>query len=81
MDKIKKGRKVKLRDIPDWPVPPGFRFAGAEGEVVSWIKFEETLKDFNEDYVCVRIQSAKREAQPYVGMKLMFRREDVYDVE
>lgn len=75
--RLEYGSKVKIKEKKLWPSPPGFRFANAEGIVVKWVKFEEVMRDFGEDYICVKITKAKDEATPYVGMKLIFKTEDV----
>jgi hypothetical protein len=35
MSKIKTGDVVKIKDRPDWPSPPGYRLANAEGAVTA----------------------------------------------
>ena len=35
MSKIKVGDRVRIKDRPDWPTPPGYRLAKSEGEVTS----------------------------------------------
>jgi hypothetical protein len=35
MSKIKVGDKIRIKDKPDWPSPPGYRLANSEGEVTS----------------------------------------------
>ena len=71
------GAKVRLKDQPEWPTPPGFRFAGAEGTVVKWVDYDDAMVDFRHAVVCVQIESAHGEGQAYVGSPLLFRPEDV----
>lgn len=35
MSKIKEGDIVRIKDRADWPTPPGYSMAGAEGDVTS----------------------------------------------
>ncbi|MCX8031903.1 MAG: MaoC family dehydratase N-terminal domain-containing protein [Thermoleophilia bacterium] len=71
------GDKVRLRPKAEWPNPPGFRFAGAEGTVVKWVEYDEPMKEFQGLVVCVRIDRASGEAEPYVGSTLMFLSSDL----
>ena len=71
------GDRVRLKPRPDWPAPPGFRFAGAEGTVVKWVQYDEAMADFQDVVVCVHIDQAQGEAKPYVGGSLLFRPGDL----
>jgi hypothetical protein len=35
MSKIKAGDMVRVKERPDWPLPPGYKLANSEGEVAS----------------------------------------------
>lgn len=59
------GDKVRIKDQPDWPKPPGYRFAGAEGTVVA-SDFDELMGDFSPYMVCVKLEKAKDSAKEYV---------------
>jgi hypothetical protein len=66
------GDRVRLKPRPDWPAPPGFRFAGAEGTVGKWVQYDEAMADFQDVVACVRIDQAQGEAKPYIGGSLLF---------
>jgi hypothetical protein len=34
MANVKAGDRVRIKNRPDWPLPTGYKLAGAEGEVV-----------------------------------------------
>ncbi|WP_258359865.1 hypothetical protein [Moorella sulfitireducens (nom. illeg.)] len=74
---LKLGDKVRIRDRSDWPSPPGFRLANAEGTIVKWIEYEKPMEDFKDDYVYVHIEKAGGEGQVYIGNCMFFRVEDV----
>jgi hypothetical protein len=74
------GERVRIRPRPEWPSPPGFRFAGAEGMVVKWVEYDDAMTDFRDVVVCVRLENASGEAGVYVGSTLLFRPEDVEPV-
>lgn len=47
MSKLNNGNKVKIKERSDWPSPPGYRLAGAEGVV--------TLVNEEEDFITVQL--------------------------
>lgn len=71
MAKIKVGDKVRIKPRKDWPSPPGYRFAGAEGTVVKWVEWDEPMADFPE-FVYVRLEKAKGEGKDYLGNEMFF---------
>lgn len=75
MTKLGIGDRVRIKAQPDWPVPPGYRFEGAEGTIVKWVEYEQAMTDFTDSVVCVRIDKA--ESKVYVESSLIFRVEDV----
>jgi hypothetical protein len=52
MNNFKVGDRVRIKDRTDWPAPPGYRLANAEG-VVSRI-WEEAGPGASREYVAVR---------------------------
>jgi uncharacterized protein (DUF736 family) len=68
------GDKVRIKDRTDWPAPPGYRLANAEGVVAKWADWDEVLEDFR-DYIYVRLEKAKDEAN--IGESLFFRVENL----
>uniref|UniRef100_A0A7C2K4Q0 Uncharacterized protein n=1 Tax=candidate division WOR-3 bacterium TaxID=2052148 RepID=A0A7C2K4Q0_UNCW3 len=76
--KYELGKRVKIIDREDWPIP--YRFAEAEGVIVRWVKFEEVMRDFDE-FVCVKIEKTKPEANEYIGRKLVFRKQNLVLLE
>ncbi|OFW56667.1 MAG: hypothetical protein A2133_05975 [Actinobacteria bacterium RBG_16_64_13] len=71
------GDQVRIKAQPEWPTPPGFRFAGAEGTVIKWVEYDEAMAGFADSVVCVRLDRAHGEGQAYTGGSLLFRVEDV----
>ena len=65
MAKFNIGNKVRIKKKSDWPTPPGFRFAGAEGTVVH-SDFDELMGEFQPHMVCVKIEKAGANAKEYV---------------
>lgn len=57
MAEIKEGDRVRIKDRQDWPSPPGYVLAGAEGTVVKWIEYDEVMEAFR-DFVCVELDKA-----------------------
>ena len=76
MAKIKVGDRVKIKDRTQWPSPPGYRFAKAEGTVVKWVEYDETMEDFH-DFVYVHIEKAQGEGKVYIGNNMFFLAENV----
>ena len=73
---IKIGDRVRIKERKDWPTPPGYRLADAEGVTVKWVEWEESMKEFPE-YVFVKIDKAKAKAKEYIGSSLFFRIENL----
>jgi hypothetical protein len=40
MSNVKVGDKVRIKDRPDWPSPPGYQLANSEGDVISVMEEE-----------------------------------------
>ena len=76
MVNIKAGDKVRVKSRADWPSPPGYRLAQAEGEVIDWIELEELMAEF-QDYAYVKIEKAQDEAKAYIGKTMFFRVENL----
>ncbi|GEM_PF-2098143 len=64
MAKFNIGDKVRIKNIPGWPTPPGYRFAGAEGTVVA-SDFDELMSEFQPYMVNVKLTKADN-AKEYV---------------
>jgi len=71
------GDRVRIKSPGDWPSPPGYRFAGAEGTVCKWVEYDAAMVAFAEGIVCVHLDSVPAAAAPYEGDALIFRAEDV----
>ena len=61
MAEFKIGDKVRIKDRTDWPSPPGYRLANAEGVVAKWNDLEEVMADF-QDFIYVRLDKDKDKA-------------------
>jgi hypothetical protein len=72
--KIKIGDKVRIKNRKDWPTPPGYRFANAEGTVTKWVEWDETMADF-QDHALVRLKKIKD--KEYIGKSELFRVADL----
>ena len=66
MTEIKTGDKVRIKDQKDWPSPPGFILANAEGTVVKWVEDDKVMEGF-EDFAYVRLEKAESEGKIYIG--------------
>jgi hypothetical protein len=75
MAKFKVGDKVRIKDQKDWPTPPGFIFADAEGTVVKWTDVDEVMQGFQE-FVYVQIEKAEGAAKVYTASNPKFFREE-----
>jgi hypothetical protein len=71
MAEIKVGDRVRIKDRADWPSPPGYRFAYAEGTVIKWIEYDEIMEDYK-DYAYVRLEKAAGNAEVYIGNEMLF---------
>ena len=67
MCKIKIGDKVRIKDRPDWPSPPGYRLANSEGNV--------TLVKEQEGFVTIRL--VKTSSKIPIDSLLDFRLENI----
>lgn len=76
MAKIKIGDRVKIKDRADWPSPPGYRLANAEGTVVKYLEYDEVLRKFQR-YVYVQLEKVAGEGKVYIGNKMFFRLENL----
>ena len=65
MAKFNIGEKVRIKNIPGWPTPPGYRFAGAEGTVMA-SDFDELMGEFQPYMVNVKLTKAADNAKEYV---------------
>ncbi len=73
---FKQGDRVIINGRADWPQPPGYAFAGAEGTVERWIQHTETLEGFSE-FIFVRVDRAEGRAAVYSGGGFFFRADDL----
>ncbi|OGO20372.1 MAG: hypothetical protein A2144_11270 [Chloroflexi bacterium RBG_16_50_9] len=69
MAKIKIGDRVRIKDHKDWPKPPGYRLANAEGTVAKWCEWEEIFEDF-QDYAYVHLE--KTDGGTYDAASMFF---------
>ena len=76
MTNIKIGDRVKVKDRADWPSPPGFRLANAEGTVVAYLEYDEVLERF-QDYIYVQLEKAEGEGKVYLGNRMFFKSENL----
>lgn len=65
MAKFNMGDKVRIKDRPDWPNSPGYRFAGAQGTVIE-SDFDELMGEFLPHMVFVKLEKAGENAKEYV---------------
>jgi hypothetical protein len=76
MAKVTVGDKVRIKDRTNWPSPPGYRLANAEGTVVKWVDWDEVIEQF-QDYVHVKLEKAEGEGKVYIGNNMFFRVENL----
>jgi len=76
MAKIKVGDKVRIKEQADWPAPPGYRLARAEGTVVKWVEYDEVMAEFA-NYVMVQLEKAEGDGKVYIGNSFFFRAENL----
>ena len=76
MAEIKAGDRVKIKERKDWPSPPGYRLANAEGTVVKWAEWEEPMEDF-QNHICVHIEKAEGDGKIFIGKDVFFRFENL----
>jgi hypothetical protein len=65
MAKFRTGDSVRIKDRPDWPTPPGYRFAGAEGTVIE-SDFDELMEEFLPHMVFIKLKKTGEQAKEYV---------------
>jgi hypothetical protein len=70
MSQFKNGDKVRIKDQADWPKPPGFVFAGAEG-TVAHSDFDELMEDYDH-LVFVQLDKVGAKAEAYKNVGLWF---------
>jgi hypothetical protein len=76
MAEFKTGDRVRIKDRADWPSPPGYRLANAEGVVTKWTDLDdldEVMGDFR-DYVCVQVD---KDRDLNLDKGLFFRKENL----
>jgi hypothetical protein len=76
MARVKVGDKVRVKNRKDWPSPPGYRLANAEGTVIKWVEWDETMAEF-QDYALVKLEKTAAGAKEYIGKAEVFRVEDL----
>ena len=76
MDKIKVGDRVRIKGRENWPIPPGYRLANAEGTVVKWLEYEEVMEEFPE-FILVNLEKAEGEGKVYIGNRMFFHEENL----
>ena len=76
MAKFNVGDKVRIKDKPDWPTPPGFVFKNAEGTVIH-SEFDELMMDFQPHLVFVQLDKVGKNANQYKDIGLWFLTDDV----
>lgn len=74
MVEFKIGDRVRVKGRHDWPSPPGYKMAGAEGMVVKWVDYHEVIEEFR-DYVHVMLEKVNDEGKLYTGSTFVFRAE------
>lgn len=79
MAEIKVGDKVRVKDKKDWPSPPGFILANAEGTVIKWVEDDEIMGGF-EDFIYVHLEKAVGEGKVYIDHDVYFQVEDLEKV-
>lgn len=70
MAKFNIGDKVRIKDQPGWPNPPGFAFANAQG-TVAHSDFDELMGDY-EHLVFVQLDKVGEKAKAYKDIGLWF---------
>lgn len=73
---INTGDRVRVKDRADWPSPPGYRLANAEGTVVKYLVDEEVLEKF-QNYIFVKLEKVEGEGSVYIGNKMYFKLENL----
>ena len=76
MTKIKAGDRVRIKNRANWPTPPGYRLANAEGTVVKWLEYDEVMEEFPE-FILVKLEKAEGEGKVYIGNNMFFQVENL----
>ncbi|MFC1945744.1 hypothetical protein ACFLW1_00935 [Chloroflexota bacterium] len=76
MADIKVGDRVRVKARKDWPTPPGYGMANAEGVVVNWVLYDEVMEDFK-DFLYVNLDKAEGAGKVYLGNNMFFRAENL----
>jgi len=76
MGEIKVGDRVRIKDRANWPAPPGYGLAHAEGRAVKWLEYEEVMEEFSE-FILVEIEDAEGEGKVYIGNRMFFQEESL----
>ena len=76
MAEIKVGDRVRIKERTNWPSPPGFRLANAEGTVVKWVEYDEVMEEFPE-FILVKLEKAEGEGKVYIGNNMFFQEENL----
>jgi hypothetical protein len=66
MAKFNIGDRVRIKDRADWPKPPGYAFANAEG-TVEHSDFDELMVNF-EHLVFIKLEKLSEKADVYKGI-------------
>lgn len=76
MAKIKVGDRVRIKKRANWPSPPGYKLANAEGIVTKWVEYDEAMEEF-QNYIYVKLEKAEGEGKVYIGNSFFFRAENL----
>ena len=75
MAKIKVGDKVRIKERPDWPSPPGYKLANSEGRVTQVGESDGLVEGIGKEFVIVQLE--KTGADFDIGTHLTFQSEAV----
>ena len=76
MAEIKLGDRVRVKNKEDWPTPPGFVLANAEGTVVKWVDYDEVMDEFSA-FALVKLDKAEGAGEVYIGNRMYLPVEDL----
>ena len=76
MANINLGDRVRVKDRKDWPSPPGFVLANAEGTVIKWVEWDEVMEEF-QDCALIKLDKAEGAGEVYIDNKMYLRVEDL----
>lgn len=75
MTEIKVGDRVRVKDRPDWPSPPGYRLANSEGTVIQiWEENAPEHAEIFNEYVEVKLEKTES-SEMDISHSYNFRRE------